>query len=72
MAGLDRIQDRTEAVFNHKSFDAALDVASVRYMYDEVCRILNLSTDGVYIPSSGVIQHLLHWTVISLNDRCTT
>ena len=37
--GIDRIQDRTEALFNQQSFDAALDAACVRYVCDEVCRI---------------------------------
>ena len=71
MGGIDRIQDRTEAIFN-QSFDAAVDAACVLYMFNEVCRILNLSTDEVYTPSSGLIQHLLCRTVISLNDRWTT
>ena len=37
----------------------------------EVCPVLNLSIYEVCTPSSGLIQHLLRWTVISLNDRCT-
>ena len=62
--GIDRIQDRTEALLNQQSFDASSDEACVRYVCDEVCRILNLSKDEVYPPSSGLIQHLLRWVVI--------
>ena len=57
--GIDVIQNRTEALLNQQSFDAAPDAACVRYVCDEVCRILNLSKDEVYTPSSGLIQHML-------------
>ena len=36
-------------------------------MCDEVCRILNISKDEVYTPSSGLIQHMLRWAVMSVN-----
>ena len=67
--GIDIIQDRTEALFNQQSFDAESDAACVRYVCDEVCGILNLSKDEVYTPSFGLIQHLMRWVVISMNDR---
>ena len=72
MVGIKRIQDLKEAMLNQQSFNPALDVACVRYVCDEVYRILNLSKDEVYTPSSGLIQHLLRWTVMSLTDRCAT
>ena len=65
---VDIIQDRTEALLNQQSFDTTLKEACVLYVCNEVCHILNLSKDEVYTPSSNIIQHLLRWTTISVND----
>ena len=65
-------ENRTEAMLNQQTFEAALDVACVRYVCDEVCCILNLSEDEYYTPSSGLIQRIMHWADISLTDRCGT
>ena len=37
VGGIDKIQDRTEAICNQHTFDAALDVACVHYVCDEMC-----------------------------------
>ena len=68
----DIIQDHTEAILNQQSFDATLEEASVLYVCNEVCRILNLSKDEVYTSSFGLIQHSLRWTAISVNDRLSS
>ena len=70
MSGIDKILNRAEAMLNQHTFDAALAGACVRYACDDVVRILDLSEDEYYMPSSGLIQHILHWDVMSLTDRC--
>ena len=42
---VDRIWNRTEAMLNQHTFDAAIDAACVRYTCDEVFHILDLSED---------------------------
>ena len=69
MSGIARIWNRTEAMLNQQTFDAALDVACVQYVCDETFRILDLSEDEYCMPSSGIIQHILRWVVMSLTDR---
>ena len=54
---------------NQKTVYAAVDAACVRYACDEVVCILNMSKDEYYVPSSGLILHILRWLVISLEER---
>ena len=49
MQGIDKVYDRTEAILNEQAFYAAFDAGCVRYVRDEVVRILNLSDDEYYI-----------------------
>ena len=63
------IWNRAEAMMNQNTFDAAVDAACVRYACNEVVRILDLSEDEYYVPSSGLIMHILHWVVIALEER---
>ena len=35
-----------------------------------VVRILDLSEDEYYVPSSGLVNHILRWDVIPMNERC--
>ena len=51
---IDRIWNRAEAMMNQNTFDAAVDAACVRYACNEVVRILDLSEDEYYVPSSGL------------------
>ena len=64
-----RIWNRTEAMMNQQTVDAAVDAAYVPYACDEVVRILNLSEDEYYVPSSGLMLHILRWLVIALEGR---
>ena len=66
---IDRIWNRTEAMLNQQTVDAAVDAACVRYACDEVVRILDLSEDEYYAPSSGLILHILRLLVIALEER---
>ena len=66
---IDRIWNRAEAMMNQHTIDAAVDAACVRYACDEVVRILNLSEDEYYVPSSGLIMHILCWLVIALEEK---
>ena len=66
---IDRIWNRAEAMMNQNTFEAAVDAACVRYACNEVVRILDLSEDEYYVPSSGLIMHVLRWVVIVLEDR---
>ena len=66
---IDRIWNRAEAMMNQNTFDAAVDAACVRYACNEVVRILDLSEDEYYVPSSGLIMHILLWVVIALEER---
>ena len=66
---IDRIWNRAEAMMNQNTFDAAVDAACVRYACTEVVRILDLSEDEYYVPSSGLIMHILRWVVIALEER---
>ena len=54
---------------NQNTFDAAVDAACFRYTCNEVVRILDLSEDEYYVPSSGLIMHILRWVVIALEER---
>ena len=69
VTNIDRIWNRAEAMMNQNTFDAAVDAACVRYACNEVVRILDLSEDEYYVPSSGLIMHILHWVVIALEER---
>ena len=66
---IDRIWNRAEAMMNQNTFDAAVDAACVRYACNEVVRILDISEDEYYVPSSGLIMHILRWVVIALEER---
>ena len=70
MSGIDIILNRTEAMLNQQTFEAAIDVACVLCVCDEVHRILNVSEDEYYITSSGLIHHILRRAVMSLTDKC--
>ena len=59
VTNIDRIWNRAEAMMNQNTFDAAVDAACVRYVCNEVVRILDLSEDEYYVPSSGLIMHIL-------------
>ena len=61
-----RIWNRAEAMMNQNTFDAAVDAACVRYACNEVVRILDLSEDEYYVPSSCLFMHILRWIVIAL------
>ena len=56
-------------MINQNTFDAVVDAACVRYACNEVVRILDLSEDEYYVPSSGLIMHILRWVVIALEER---
>ena len=56
---IDRILNRAEAMMNQQTVDAAVDAACVRYACDEVVRVLNLSEDVYYVPSSGLVMHIM-------------
>ena len=66
---IDRIWNRAEAMMNKNTFEAAVDAASVRYTCNEVVLILDISEDEYYVPSSGLIMHVLRWVVIALEER---
>ena len=66
---IDRIWNRAEDMMNQNTFDAAVDAACVRYACNEVVRILDISEDEYYVPSSGLIMHVLRWIVIALEER---
>ena len=70
VSGIHRIWNRTETMLNKQTFDVALDVACVRYVFDELVRMLNLLEDEYCMPSSDLIQHLMRWAVMLLTDRC--
>ena len=69
VTNIDRIWNRAEAMMNQNTFDAAVDAACVRYACNEVVRILDLSEDEYYVPSSGLIMHILRCVVIYLEER---
>ena len=69
VTNIDRIWNRAEAMMNQNTFEAAVDAACVRYVCNEVVRILDLSEDEYYVPSSGLITHVLRWAVIALEER---
>ena len=69
VTNINRIWNRAEAMMNQNTFDAAIDAACVRYACNEVVRILDLSEDEYYVPSSGLIMHILRWVVIALEER---
>ena len=54
---------------NQNTFDAAVDAGCVRYASNEVVRIFDISEDEYYVPSSGLIMHILLWVVIALEER---
>ena len=54
---------------NQHTVDVAVEGACVRYACDDVVRILNLSEDQYYVPSSSLIMHILRWFVIALEER---
>ena len=66
---IDRIWNRAEAMMNQNTFDAAVDAACVRYSCNEVVRVLDISEDEYYVPSSGLIMHILRCVVIALEER---
>ena len=70
VSGIDRIRDRSEAMTNDQTFYTALEGACVRYVSNEVVRILDLSDDDeCYVPSSGLVLHILRWLTIDLTTR---
>ena len=69
VTNIDRIWNRAEAMMNQNTFEAAVDAACIRYACNEVVRILDLSQDEYYVPSSGLIMHILRWAVIALEER---
>ena len=69
VTNIDIIWNRAKAMMNQNTFDAAVDAACVRYACNEVVRILDLSEDEYYVPSSGLIMHILRWVVIALEER---
>ena len=69
VTNIDRIWNRAEAMMNQNTFDAAVDAACIRYACNEVVRILDLSEDEYYVPSSGLIMHIIRWAVIALEER---
>ena len=69
VTNIDRIWNRAEAMMNQNTFETAVDAACVRYVCNEVVRILDLSEDEYYVPSSGLITHILRWIVIALEER---
>ena len=66
---IDIIWNRAEAMMNQNTYDAAVDAACVRYACNEVVPILDLSEDEYYVPSSGLIMHVLRRVVIALEER---
>ena len=71
VSGLDRIRDRSEAITNENTFYKALEVASVRFVCDEVHRIMNLKDDkDRYVPSSSMVMHVLRWLSIDVIATC--
>ena len=38
-----------------------IDMACIRYVSAEVVRILDLLEDEYYVPSSGLVLHILYW-----------
>ena len=69
VVNLERIWNRAEAMMNQNTFDAAVDAACVRYACYEVVRILDLSENEYYVPSSCLIMHILLWVVIALEEK---
>ena len=68
VTNIDRIWNRAEAMMNQNTFETAVDAACIRYACNELVRILDLSEDEYYIPSSGIIMHILRWSVIALEE----
>ena len=66
---IDRIWNHTEAMLNQQTFVSALDAACVRYAYDEVVRVLDMSKGEYYVPSSGVLLHILRWVAMASEER---
>ena len=66
MSGIDRIRDRS----NEHNFYKALDVACVQYACGEVVGIMDLTDDKeCYIPSSGLVLHILRWLAIDVTAK---
>ena len=66
---IDTIWNRTDAMLNQQTFDVAVDEACLRYTSAEVVRILDLSDDEYYVPSSGLVNHILRWVFIAFTER---
>ena len=60
---IDKIWDRTDAMLNQQTFDVAVDEACVRYTCAEVVRMLGLTDDEYYVPSSYMVNHTLRCAV---------
>ena len=60
---IDKIWDRTDAMLNQQTFDVAVDEACVRYTCAEVVRMLSLTDDEYYVPSSCFANHTLRCVV---------
>ena len=67
---VNRIQDRTGATLNGRSFYKTLDVAFNDHVCAEVTRILDLPENEPFMsPSNGLIEHILRWVVTEVTDR---
>ena len=60
---IDKIWDRTDAMLNQQTFDVAVEEACVRYTCAEVVRMLSLTDDEYYMPSSCFVNHTLRCVV---------
>ena len=60
---IDKIWDSTDAMLNQQTFDVAVDEECVRYTCAEVVRMLDLSDDDYYMPSSCLVNHTLRCVV---------
>ena len=60
---IDKIRDRTDAMLNQQTFDVTVDEACVCYTCAEVVRILSLTDDEYYVPSSCFVNHTLRCVV---------
>ena len=54
-------------IADEENNDTAIVINS--YACNEVVRILDLSEDEYYVPSSGLIMHIIRWAVIALEER---
>ena len=66
---IDKIWNRTDAMLNQQTFDVAADETCLLYTCAEVVGILDLSDDEYYVPSSGLVNHILRWVVIAFIER---